>query len=319
MPRFDVTTFGEGGLRLSVPAGQRIETAAQFEVNIAGAEANVAGALARLGWNCGWVSGLPNTPAGRRVTNEYRGAGLDLSAVVWRDEGRVSVYYVEYAEPPRPIQVAYDRQNSCCALLTPDDIDWDYLLDTRHVHMSGITAPLSDSCGEVVALALERAHANGVTTSFDVNYRHLLWSPEEARQGLSRIFESLDILVCRRRDAEEVFGLSGTPEEIVAQLGDLTSASRIVVSLSEDGMIARDGGDFHHVPAKRVNIVDRIGAGDAMVAGVLHGALQGDFAKGLRYGQVMAALAMSQHGDLVVTTQDEIDVLLDNDAGGIAR
>jgi len=109
MPRFDVTTFGEGGLRLSVPTGQRIETAAQFEVNIAGAEANVTGALSRLGWNCGWISGLPNTPAGRRVANEYRGVGLDLSAVVWRD-ARIVVCTTQTSHSPRTAIESHPEQ-----------------------------------------------------------------------------------------------------------------------------------------------------------------------------------------------------------------
>ncbi|SVC62076.1 uncharacterized protein METZ01_LOCUS314930, partial [marine metagenome] len=62
MARFDLTTFGEGVLRLSVAAGQRIETATTFDVNVSGTEANIAGALSRLGWRCGWVSALPDTP-----------------------------------------------------------------------------------------------------------------------------------------------------------------------------------------------------------------------------------------------------------------
>ena len=58
-------------------------------------------------------------------------------------------------------------------------------------------------------------------------------------------------------------------------------------------------------------ILDRIGAGDAMVGGVLHGWLQGDFAKGLRYGALTAALALSQYGDQVITTSEELEALLE--------
>ena len=111
MSRFDVTTFGEGQLRFSVPAGHRLERANQLDVHAVCTCANVTGLLARLGWSCGWISSLPTTPLGQRVANEFRLAGLDLSAVVWTDKYRLATYYVEYAVPPRSTQVYYDRSN----------------------------------------------------------------------------------------------------------------------------------------------------------------------------------------------------------------
>ena len=319
MPRFDLTTFGEGVLRFSVPAGHRIETASTFDVNVSGTEANVAGALSRLGWSCGWVSALPDTPPGRRVQHAYRTHGIDLSAVVWRDEGRVACYYVEYAHPPRPIRIYYDRKGSCLTEMTPDDVDWDYLLDTRHLHLTGLAVPLSETTREIVTHAMERARAKGITTSFDVNFRKLLWTEAEARKTLLPLASGVDVLFVGRRDATSVFGCDGEPEQIIEGLAQMTQARNIVVSLSKDGVIGWDGTDTHRVDAKRVWIVDRIGAGDAMVSGVLHGWLQGDLAKGLEYGSVMAALAMSQVGDTVVTHRRELERLLADDGADIVR
>ncbi len=319
MARFDLTTFGEGVLRLSVPAGQRIETATTFDVNVSGTEANIAGALSRLGWKCGWVSALPDTPPGRRVINAYRNHDIDLSAVVMRPEGRVSCYYVEYANPPRPIKIYYDRKGSCFARLSHQDVDWDYLLDTRHLHLSGLTVPLSENTETIITRALERAREKGITTSFDINYRKLLWSEAEAREKLLSLAADVDILFCGRRDADLVFGCQGEPEEIVEQLAELTRARNIVVSLSSDGVIGWDGTDFHREDARRVWIVDRIGAGDAMIAGVLHGWSRESLAKGLRYGTVMAALALSQVGDTVITHASELESLLEGDAADIVR
>jgi 2-dehydro-3-deoxygluconokinase len=127
------------------------------------------------------------------------------------------------------------------------------------------------------------------------------------------------VLFCGRGDARQVFGIEGQPEEIVLQLGDLTSAGHIVTSLSGDGLIGWDRRTFHRQPAREVTILDRIGAGDAMVGGVLHGWLQGDFAKGLRYGALTAALALSQYGDQVITTAAELETLLDTSSPDIFR
>ena len=319
MPRFDVTTFGEGGLRLSVHTGKRLATASQFDVQVAGAEGNVVGALSHLGWRSGWVSSLLDTPAGQRIAHEYRSAGVDLSSVVWRDEGRVSVYYVEYSVPPRPTKVYFDRKNSCVNQLTIEDINWDYILDARVIHLTGITVPLSENCQAIILEILQRAKQQGVTISFDVNYRNLLWSPTEARKILEQILPMVDILFCSRSDAHTIFGFSGEYKEILNQLVKQTESANVVMSVSHDGVLGWDGQNVHHIPAKHVGIIDRIGAGDGLVAGVLHGWLQNDFIKGLEYGVIMSALAMSQFGDMIITTAPELETLLTSPSLDIDR
>ncbi|MBI4789713.1 MAG: sugar kinase [Chloroflexi bacterium] len=311
MPRFDVTTIGEGQLRYSVPPGQRLERATQLDVRVSCTEANVASLLARLGWRCGWVTSLPTTPLGRRVANELMLSGLDLAAIVWTDKYRLATYYVEYAVPPRATEVYFDRANTCFTNLMKEQIAWDYLLDTRLLHLSGLTVPLSPSLGEIVQEAVRRANAKKIAISFDVNYRRRVWTPEQAREILAPILKDVTILFCSRGDANQVFGIEGEPQEIASQLGALTGAGYIVTSLSSEGLIGWDRREFYRQPAREVVILDRIGAGDAMVGGVLYGWLQNDFAKGIRYGALTAALALSQYGDQVITTRDEVETLLD--------
>lgn len=317
--RFDFTTFGEGVLRLSVPPGERIERAKSFDVDVSGTEANVASALSRLGWRCGWVSALPDTPPGRRVEHCFRAHGVDLSGLIWREEGRVSSYYVEYSHPPRPTMVYYDRKDSCFTNLTPNDIDWDYLLDTRHLHISGLSVPLSDGVREIITLALSRAKEKGITTSFDMNYRKLLWDEKEAREHLVPLMNEIDVLFLARRDAMSVLGCEGDVDEIVGQVAQMTGAHNIVISISDDGVVGWDGSSVQHVKAREVGIVDRIGAGDAMTSGILHGWFDGSLFKGLRYGTMMAALAMSQSGEAVVTSRTELERLLTTDPIDIFR
>jgi 2-dehydro-3-deoxygluconokinase len=314
-----MTTIGEGQLRYSVPPGQRLELATQLCVHVACAEANVASLLARLGWHCGWISAMPDTPLGRRVANEFRLSGLDLSAMVWFDTGRLATYYVEYAVPPRATQVYYDRSNTVFRDLTVDQVNWDYLLDTRLIHISGLTLPLSPTIREIVLEAVRRAKAAGVAVSFDMNYRRRMWTPEEACETVLPILRDVAVLFCGRSDARQVFGIEGEPEEIVRRLGDLTNAGHIVTSLSGEGLIGWDRRAFYRQPARDVVILDRIGAGDAMVGGVLHGWLQDDFPKGLRYGALTAALALSQYGDQVITRSEELEALLDSSSPDIYR
>jgi len=319
MPRFDVTTIGEGQLRYSVPAGIRLEEANRLHVNISGTEANVTGLLSRLDWSCGWVSRLPNTPMGRRVYNRFHLLGLDLSAVTWSNGHRVATYYVEYAQPPRSTQVYYDRADTCFTNISPEHIDWDYLLNTQLLHLSGLTAPLSPSILAIMLEAVDRANAAGVAVSFDMNYRSRLWSPEDAAATVSPILEKVDLLFFGRSDAKILFGIDGTPQEIVEQLGQRTKASHIITSMSSDGIIGWDRSNFYLEPARPVVIIDRIGAGDGMVAGVIDGWLQNNFELGLKTGAMTAALALSQWGDQVMTNREELQMLLGSEWVGITR
>ena len=319
-PRFDLTTLGEGQLRLCVPAGERLERADRFDVYVSGTEGNVASTLARLGRATGWVSALPDAPLGRRVTAEYRLAGVDLAAVRWT-EGRLATYYVEYAVPPRSIQVWFDRRDSCFTRLTADQVDWAYLLDSRLLHLTGISLALPGPQALVLEAAA-RARAAGVPVSFDMNYRARLWPPEEARRLALPLVAQVDVLCCSRGDAVTVLGVpAGEPEAVLRGMASVTDARYLVMSMGGDGLMGWDraADTITHVPAREVVILDRIGAGDAMVAGVLHGLLGGDFVRGLAYGAVCAALSLSSYGDQLVLDADELERLVATSGAMIER
>ncbi len=316
--RFDLTTIGETMLRLSVPAGKRLELADSLEARPGGAESNVAALLARLGLRTAWCGALPESPLGRLVANHLRLAGVDLGGVAWSAEGRLGTYYVEFAAPPRPTQVIYDRADSCAARLSPDRVAWEHVLDTWLLHLTGITPALSAACRAIVAEAQVRARRAGIPISFDVNYRAKLWSPSDAAAALTPLIRGADLLFCSRADATRVFGLSGRDDAMVTALGERMEAGVTVMSIGEGGVVAWDGRELLHAPAVPATIIDRPGAGDALAAGVIYGWLHGDLALGLRYGTLLAALALSQYGDMVVTTRAEVESLLAS-GGGINR
>lgn len=321
-PAFDVTTLGEVMLRLSTPAGTRLETAVQLDVHPGGAEANLAALLARLGRRTAWLGALPANPLGRLAANALRGAGVDLEGVHWCDNGRMGTYYVEFSTPPRPIQVIYDRADSCMAGLTLAEVNWEELLNTRLLHLTGITPALSPSCHAIVVAAVERARQAGVPISFDVNYRQKLWDAESAAAALAPLLRQADVVFCGYGDAQRLFGCTGDPASALRQLaeGTLTAgAQAVVMSVGSQGALAWRKGALLQVDAAPVVVVDRLGAGDALAAGVLHGWLDGDLLRGLRTGVVLAALALSQHGDMVITTPQEVASLLASAAGTIVR
>ena len=317
--RFDVAGLGEVMLRLSVPAGERLDDARRLNVEYGGAECNTCVALARLGRRAAWVGRLPDNALGNAVLRAVRADGVDVSAVKQAAGERIGTYFIEYAGAPRAIQVIYDRANSAAARMTAADLDWDVLLGAKVLHVSGITAGLSDSSHAMVMEAIRRARAAGVTVSFDVNFRAKLWSAATAGERLRPLVAEADILFCKSADAAALFGCAGEPRAQLEALAKLTRAKTIFLTLGERGAALLDQGEYVERPALPVQIVDRIGGGDAFAAGALDGFLDGDLRAGLERGVAMAAITLSQHGDRVLTSRAELEAVLAQPQRDVAR
>jgi 2-dehydro-3-deoxygluconokinase len=303
---FDVTTLGEMLIRLSVPSGKRLENASQFDVYPAGAEANVLTLLSRLDRNTCWFGALPSNPLGRFAANTLHVAGVNANGILWKDSGRMGTYYVEFGELPRGIQVTYDRAYSCATELQPDEVNWDLLLDTRLLHLTGITPALSSSCLEIITQALQRAKECNVPVSFDINYRQKLWSEADATQTLLPLIQNVELLFCSQADARRLFRCTGSMQEVAQGMLELSKARHVIMTFGEQGALLWNGDDWKHESARPTRMIDRLGAGDALAAGVIHGWLDHDLSAGLRYGVTLAALALSQHGDMVITNKQEL-------------
>jgi 2-dehydro-3-deoxygluconokinase len=252
------------------------------------------------------MGALPDNPLGKLAVSALRAAGADTSGVIWNAGGRMGTYYVEFGEPPRGIQITYDRADSCASRLRVDQIDWESLLNTRLLHLTGITPALSPSCREITIEALRQAKERDVPVSFDINYRQKLWPETDAAKTLLPLVQKVELLFCTQADAIRLFKCHGTLREIAQGMLERSQARNIIVTFGEQGALLWNGKEWQHEPSRQTHIVDRLGAGDALAAGVIHGWLDGDVPAGLRYGVTLAALALSQFGDMVVTNKAEL-------------
>lgn len=310
MPTYDVVTLGETMIRLSPPGFGRLEEATALECRIGGSESNVAVALARLGWRVAWLSRLPENALGRLIDRRLRSLGVDTSHVLWASAGRAGVYFIEPGAAPRPTRVLYDRAGSAASEMTPEEMPWGVVRSARHLHLSGITPALSPSCRAVAARAVAEARGAGATVSLDVNYRARLWSPAEAAAVLAELLPSVDLLVSTAADLTTLFGLVGTGPELARAARERLGVPTAVVTLGAEGVCAADGAGVHRADCFPCSEVDRIGAGDAFDAGLLHGFLRGDLKTGLVYGMAMAALKHSIPGDEFVGSLEEVEELI---------
>jgi 2-dehydro-3-deoxygluconokinase len=315
----DVVTIGETMLRFTPEGGRTLEQAISFRVDAGGAESNVAIALSRLGFKAAWISRLPDNPLGRRLATQIRAHGVDVSRVLWTEEGRVGVWYFEPPVPPRPGYAYYDRAYSAFSQTNPDLVDWDFVRSARWLHLTGITPALSSSCRTLIERALQEIDRDNTTISFDVNYRSRLWRPTLAREVLTPLLSGVHIVICSLQDARVVFGEDDDPSKIVRNWQKRFGSKVVIITAGDRGAVAYDGEihvEEHRYPA---TLLDPLGAGDAFAAGFIAGYLEGGTAKGLQWAAAMAALKQSYLGDFVWCTRQELEHLISGGTEDIFR
>jgi 2-dehydro-3-deoxygluconokinase len=309
---YDLITLGETMWRLSPPGHIRLDIADSLDVKVGGAESNMAIAMSRLGKRVAWWSRLPNNPLGQHVAQTLRTFGVDTSGIYWQDNARLGTYFIEFGSPPRPTQVVYDRADSAASQMQPEDFDWSIFQHTRRLHLTGITPALSQSCLETVRRAMREAHAAGVQISFDLNYRAKLWTWDECRPVMDELASMADLVIGATRDAQSLQNDTIEGAALVRTLHQRWGGPTVILTKGAEGTYAFDGEDFHDVPAYTdVQIVDRIGAGDAFAAGLLCALLDNkSLPDAMRYGNAVAALKMTVPGDIALIHPQEVEALL---------
>jgi 2-dehydro-3-deoxygluconokinase len=205
------------------------------------------------------------------------------------------------------------------ALANTTAFDWAAIADTKFMHLSGITLALSESSREVARRAMQEARSRGAAVTMDVNYRERLWGRAAAAAAVRKVASLVDVLVCTAEDARDLFGANQAPEAAAAQLRKDLGVETVVLTLGTSGAIASRGGDAVQRGGHIVETVDRVGAGDAFVAGLIWGLVDGSLELGMERGLAMSALKMTLHGDLFRLDGGDVAALLARDRREVGR
>ncbi len=329
-----IVCFGEMLIRLSAPGGGLLLQERRLEVCFGGAEANVAVSLARLGHCSALVSVLPDNPLGSEAVEELRRHGVDV-ADIRRGEGRMGLYFLTPGAVLRPSDVIYDRAGSAFAEADPALIDWEEALDgAARLHLSGVTPAVGPRAAEAALRAVRSAGAMGVPVSFDGNYRAKLWAAWEGDGPgiLSQLFNHADLAFADDRDMALVLGRRFSETDPHARrraaahaaFARFPALNRIACTIRSQETVGAQSlcaemftrsQAFAGGPFRMSGVVDRIGAGDAFAAGVLHGDLIGaDDEQALRLGLAAAVFKHSIAGDFNLASADDLETAL---AGGL--
>ncbi len=332
-------TFGEIMMRLACPDHQRFVQTNQWEVSYAGGEANVAVSLAAFGHDSAYVTALPENPLGEAAAAHLRFYGVDTSQIVRTRQGRLGLYFLETGAAQRPSQVLYDRAGSSISLMPPDAYNWEQLLAGRQAfHTTGITPPLSEACAVATTAALKTAKQLGAMTSFDLNYRAKLWTPQQAQSVVGPMLQHVDLVIGNEADAHDVLGIAAEKTDVntgqidhegyrhvAEQIREKYGPRMVAITLRESESASVNhwsgcllaGDEFYLSHRYSMHIVDRVGAGDSFAGGLISGLLD-EMSPGeaLEFAVAASCLKHSIPGDFNKVSKAEVLRLAGGDASG---
>lgn len=321
-----VVCFGEMLLRLSPPGARLMVQTDTLDVQVAGAEANVAVGLASLGHAARMVGLVPDNPLGAKARGFIAGAGVDVTHLA-SGPGRMGLYFLEPGSGLRPSSITYDRAGSAFALADPARFDFAAALaGARLLHVSGITPALGPNGVALARAAVGAATQAGIPICFDGNYRAQLWESWDSnpREVLTEMVGAATILIGNHRDISLLLGRTFSGEgserrrEAVEAAFDafptlqiVASTARHIVSSDHHRIAARvDAREARHQTEELdvTGIVERIGGGDAFAAGVLHQwLLGGDVRAMAESGLALTALKHTLPGDMCLIGRADLD------------
>jgi 2-dehydro-3-deoxygluconokinase len=268
------------------------------------------------------VTRFPDNDLGKAATQALERYGVDVQHITYGSE-RIGVYFLENGAMQRPSRIIYDRFNSAFAHISPEHVDWDKVLDgASWFHYTGITPAISQGAADVCLEGAKKARAKGITVSGDINYRRNLWQyGKTARDIMPALIQQTDVVVAGVTDFDNCAGIKGEDfidtcrRAMVAfpNIRKITSTHRESVSSSHNRMRAQlwDGGNLYSSREYDLtHIVDRVGTGDAYMAGLIYGCLnnKGD-QQSLEFAIAACALKHSVPGDVNLVTVGEVEAL----------
>jgi 2-dehydro-3-deoxygluconokinase len=325
-----ILCFGEVMLRLTPPDHQRIIQTRTFDLVYGGSEANVAVSLARMGLQTSYITRVPDNDLGQGALSALRQHNVDVSTTITGGD-RLGLYFLEMGAGRRGSKILYDRQGSGMATIAPGMISWATVCaGARWLHWSGITPALSEGAAATTAEGIAAARQQGLTISCDLNFRANLWKyGKTPAQVMPELVAMTDVMLGDATAFELYFGITADSDEaLMAKVAQHFPQMKVIAMTRREGASASHNtyqgllydGKTAHISTKydMPDMLDRIGGGDAFMAGLIYGLIQMPEQPSavINYATAAATLKHYTHGDFNLSTVEEVRNLMSGNSGG---
>ena len=330
MKRF--VTIGEVMQRLTPPNHDKLEQCTTLNVTYGGSEANIAIGLANFNHDVRLATILPNNPIGTAAYRSLRQYGIDLTPTKLTGD-ILGTYYLEVGHSIRSSSVVYNRKYSAIAQAAENTLNIDEILANRtHLHISGITLALGEGIRNFTIKLAKEAFQRGIIVSFDFNYRAKLWTVEEASPIIRQVLPYIHVAFASMYDIETIGGY--VPETsyetmekhrhaVFNHFMKNSNCKAIFGTMRQQHATHHNSIQAYCYTADGAcevskkydfEIIDRVGAGDAFVVGVMNllDLTSSNHSAALEYGMACGALKHTINGDVLITTDKEIQDMVNN-------
>jgi 2-dehydro-3-deoxygluconokinase len=195
--------------------------------------------------------------------------------------------------------------------MVADDLDWDFIAAAEWLQLSGILPAISEVCKQSTVEIAARARKLGLRVFFDVNYRSLLWTEDQARATCEAILPFANLVTATEAEVAILLDAELVDrDDALERLLSRYDLDAIVMTLGAEGSIAYDGMTFYSSAGYKVEAINRLGAGDAFDAGLLYGYANLGLQAGLEYGSAMAALKMTIPQNIPIISKGDVERLI---------
>lgn len=332
-----VVGFGEIMLRLSTNKGKMILNTNNLNVNYGGGEANVLISLSKFGIKTRAITKVSNDDIGEAIIN-YLNSNRVETRYVTKGNKRTGIYFLEVGSGNRASKVIYDRADSAFSNMSFDELNIGEALNGVDIfHFSGITLALSDELRKITMEILKYCKNNNIMVSYDSNYREKLWNLEKASKATLEILPYVNILSAGILDAENILNMkchyTDEYDKLRYYYDEITnnypnvkhiySSKREIKSVSVNTLQCNYYNE-NQLYSSRVyvidDIVDRIGGGDALTAGVIYSILNNKNPEYItEFSASSSVLKHSISGDANLVSIEDVEGLMNNGVGKVAR
>ena len=319
-------------LRLDAPSGQRLVKPSHLLSHYGGSEANVCVVLAQLGIAAQFVTAVPDNPIGKGAVAELDSLSVDTRGILLQGE-RMGIYFHESGNGIRPSKIYYDREYSSFSQLTFAQHDWTRLMQNQDwLHWSGITPALGENSASLCRSVLAAARTKGLRISADLNYRSTLWKyGKTPKEVMPELLQHCELINGDLEALQMYLGIQTDPasppgqqfESAAQQLRKLLPNTKVLAMSFRDqtpeghmtyqGALHTEGKSFFTETYVLSRVTDRIGSGDAFMAGLIYGVINQEAAhKTIAVATACAILKHAVWGDFLRIDKTEIDEFLKN-------
>ena len=332
-----VAGFGEIMLRLSTNKGQMITQCQGFNANYGGGEANVLISLSNYGIDTRMLTSVSNDDIGNSIINYLGSHNVDTNFIN-KAYKRTGIYFLQVGSGNRASKVIYDRADSAFANMKVENMDIEKALEGVDIfHFSGITLALSSELRKLTMKILEHCKKNNIMVSYDSNYRAKLWTLEEARKATLEILPYVNLLSAGILDAENILLLKSDLEDKYEKLKCyydeistaypnikyMFSSMREIISSSVNTLQCNyytEGNLFSSSVITIDDIVDRVGGGDSLTAGIIYSIINNKEPNyTCEFATAASVLKHSIYGDANLVSVEDVESLMYNGVGKISR